>query len=139
MPRTGRPPEPVPDDIADALCDWLALGKPLRAFCRLPGMPARSTIDSWRQVDADFAGRVARARDIGHDAIADDCTAIADGEDNPDEDVHRSRLRVDTRLKLLACWDPRRYGNKAQVEHSGQISLDQIIGKTIGAEPSGAE
>ena len=32
------------------------------------------------------------------------------------EFVARSRLRVDTRLKLLAKWDPKRYGERSEVK-----------------------
>ena len=28
------------------------------------------------------------------------------------EHVQRSKLRIETRLKLLACWNPSKYGNK---------------------------
>lgn len=67
----------------------------------------------------------ARARDAGFDAIAVECLDIADNTANDtikdDEDgtprpnsewITRSRLRVDTRLKLLAKWDPKRYGDR---------------------------
>ena len=114
--RIGRPPEPVPQDIADAVVEWIAEGKPLREFCRQPGMPARRTVDDWRLKDEAFAARVARARDVGYAQIADECLAIVDTSDaKDDQDVARRKLRVETRLKLLACWDPRRYGNKVAV------------------------
>jgi len=141
--RIGRPPEAVPPAIAAALCEWLAEGNTLRAFCRQPGMPSRRTVDYWREKDPEFAARVARARDDGYGAIAEDCVAIADdglndtyvdddGNQRTEHDViARSKLRVETRLKLLACWDPKRYGPKSQVEHSGAVSLDVVIGETL--------
>lgn len=123
----GRPGRPslYTEEIAEALVEWISQGKTLRSFCRQPGMPSRSTIDSWRRDRPDFSGRVARARDDGFEELAEQCIEIADdgandtytdeeGRQRTDHDVlGRSRLRVDTRLKLLACWDPRRYGNKA--------------------------
>ena len=33
--------------------------------------------------------------------------------------ISRSKLRVETRLKLLAKWDPKRYGDKITQEHVG--------------------
>lgn len=84
-------------------------------------MPKKSTVAEWRKKDEAFDGRVARARDDGFDAVADRCVEIAD-------DSKDARLQVETRLKLLACWDPRRYGNKAQVEHSGGVSLNVVTG-----------
>ncbi len=140
--RIGRPPEPVPQDIADAVVEWIAEGKPLREFCRQPGMPCRATVDNWRLKDEAFASRVARARDAGYDQIAEEALAIADtpvagittvedddGIKTTTEDMlgHR-KLQVETRLKLLACWDPRRYGAKAQVEHQGGVSIRVVTG-----------
>ncbi len=144
MGKIGRPREPVPQDIADALCDWIADGKPLRAFCRLPGMPAWRTVYAWMEDDEAFRARVGRARDFGFPAIAEEALEIADtplpgtittvddseggGTKVVTEDMlgHR-KLQVETRLKLLACWDPRRYGHKQQVEHSGSLSLVDAV------------
>jgi len=129
--RIGRPPEPVPQAFADEVVEWIASGGMLREYCRQPGKPARQTIDLWRDKDPIFAGRVGRARDQGFDVIAEDCLNIADsngqdtrvtdkGDEVTDGDViQRSKLRVETRLKLLACWDPRRYGSKVQLGGDG--------------------
>ncbi len=140
--KPGRPPEAVPQEIADAVCEWIAEGRPLREFCRQPGMPCRATVDNWRLKDEAFASRVARARDIGYDQIAEECVQIADtplagvttvedeeGTKTTTEDMlgHR-KLQVETRLKLLACWDPRRYGQKAQVDHAGGVTIQVTTG-----------
>jgi hypothetical protein len=149
----GRPPEPVPQDIADALCGWIAQGKTLREFCRQPGMPARRTVDDWRDKDPDFAARVARARDTGFDMIAEEMLAIADtpqsgeivtqdkdGKTVVTEDMlgHR-KLQVETRAKLLACWDPRRYGPNAMnvklEQHNTHVQLVLATGLPCNAEP----
>jgi len=119
----------VPADIVEPLCAWLSEGRTLRDFCRQPGMPSRDTLEAWRRKHGEFAHRVARARDIGFDAIADQCATIADDEDKPGEDAQRSKLRVETRLKLLACWDPRRYGNKVQVGGDGGEPIKVAIDK----------
>ena len=37
---------------------------------------------------------------------------------------HR-RLQAETRLKLLAKWDPRRYGDRVEVK--GHLSLEQLV------------
>ena len=39
-------------------------------------------------------------------------------------DHNRDRLRVDTRLKLLAKWCPKRYGDKLDVEDSGNLTVN---------------
>ena len=115
------------EDHADAICEWLGRGETLAAYCRQEGAPSLFTVYSWRDSSAEFASRFARARDIGFDAIADSCLAIADdasGDVRVDEQGNvrqdsefaaRSRIRVETRLKLLAKWDPRRYGDKVVI------------------------
>ena len=90
--------------------------------------------------DADFSSAIARAREDGFDAIAQECLTIADATDYDDEFtesggvkpnsewISRSRLRVETRLKLLAKWDPKRYGDKIDLNATvtGEVSI--IIG-----------
>lgn len=131
MTKIGRPPEPVPQDIADALCVWLSEGKTLAAFCRKKGSPDRSTIYDWLDKDEEFARRYARARSIGYDAIADVLVTIADdgtndsyvdenGNQRTDHDVlGRSKLRIEARQWLLARWDPKRFGSKPEDRERG--------------------
>lgn len=127
----GRP-SLYTDAIAQEICDRLAKGEPLAVICRDDSMPAYRTVYDWQKVHADFSANIARARDEGHDSIAADCLAIADdksgdvrmvpdGEDGErevcnTEFVQRAKLRIETRLKLLAKWDPKRYGDKATVD-----------------------
>ena len=91
-------------------------------------MPGTSTIYEWMDADEALSGRIARAREDGWDQIALDALKIADDGSldtidtkfgpKPDKEwIDRSKLRVETRLKLLAKWDPKRYGEKLQ--HAG--------------------
>lgn len=151
----GRPPEPVPQDIADRVIAWVESGKPLAELCREPGMPNRRTIGKWRAKDEEFRARFARAREDGFDEIADECLAIADDASNDwmertgndgdslgwqlnGEAVQRSRLRIDTRMQLLARWCPGRYGQKVAI--GGSASLDPIKVESAGPPvPSDAD
>lgn len=69
----------------------------------------------WTQNDQSFYQRYARAREIGHDTIADETLAIAD---NTEEDSRSRRVRADVRIRLLEKWD-RRYAARQSVELSG--------------------
>lgn len=119
---------------SEEICERIAEGEPLRAICRSEGMPSWRTVYDWLSADDDFATRFARAREAGFDVIALDCLRIADDSsqdtvwggspDNPREVantewISRSKLRVETRLKLLAKWDPKRYGEKIDVTSAG--------------------
>lgn len=134
--KIGRPSKRSPE-IEQQLIEWLCEGKTLRSFCRLPGMPAWRTVYEWIAADKELSARVAHARDLGFEALAQEVLQIADDGSNDtyvddegrvrvDHDViARSRLRVDARLKLLACWDPRRYGSKVQV--GGAPDLPPVV------------
>jgi hypothetical protein len=111
----------------DKVLKGLRIGTPLTVICSEEGMPDDDTIRDWAAVDQVLSRDIARARESGHDAIAMEALAIADetthdthkGKDGQEiansEWIARSRLRVDTRLKLLAKWDPKRYGDKTLV------------------------
>lgn len=123
------------EEIADTICDLVSNGVNLRKVCRMEGMPAWRTVYDWVVDKPDFAARLARAREMGYDSLAEEALEIADtpklgakkvfssgseeGEDSmtvTEEDMlgHR-KLQIETRLKLLAVWDPKRYGNKVQL------------------------
>lgn len=106
----GRPSSFTPE-LLEEISDRLAKGEPLAVICRDDHMPSDRTVRNW-MADADIASVIARAREVGFDVIASDCLNIADDKGG---EPQRDRLRVDTRLKLLAKWDPKRYGDKLAV------------------------
>ena len=131
--KIGRPSKYNPE-TARIICEQLSEGIPLRQICREnAGFPAWRTVYDWMARDdaLGFAGvglsaSIARARDIGYDAIAEECLQIADtielgqkqvmtdeGSATTTEDMlgHR-KLRIETRLKLLAKFHPAKYGDK---------------------------
>lgn len=122
----GRPSD-FTSEIANEICERLSKGEPLASICRDDHMPAVRTVSDWKARDESFSADFACAREAGFDQIAMDCLHIADdtshdtklvgakGEEREVADtewISRSKLRVDTRLKLLAKWDPKRYGDK---------------------------
>jgi hypothetical protein len=123
---------------ADVICQRLAEGVNLREICRSKGMPAWRTVYDWSEANADFAAAMARARVSGWDAIAHEALEIADtplegvettkkadgGIETKRGDMlgHR-KLQIETRLKLLAKWDPKRYGDKLDVAHGGSVGV----------------
>lgn len=108
--QSKRTPE-VEERIIEGLTD----GVPLRVLCRQDDIPSWRTVYDWINADPSFASRVAYARDLGFEAIAEDILDIADDTPAISDHVQRSKMRIDTRLKLLACWSPKRYGNKQDV------------------------
>ncbi len=66
------------EKIITGLCIWLSEGKTLRSFCREDGTPAYTNIYQWMNDSEAFASRIAHARSIGYDSIAEECFEIAD-------------------------------------------------------------
>lgn len=112
--------------MVDDILARLSEGEPLAAICRTPGYPHPSTVRDWVNADEDLSRRFARARADGFDAIAEEALDIADGDPGTTPtgtvdgaEVMNRKLRIETRLKLLAKWDPKRYGDKVQVDGPG--------------------
>lgn len=132
------------DKLLQEITERLSQGEPLAQICRDEGMPAARTVREWQQNDEQVSAAIARAREEGFDAIAAECLDIADDGRNDwmnraadagdeqalqfnGEHVQRSKLRVDTRLKLLAKWDPKRYGERLAVDHGVQDNLAERL------------
>lgn len=141
------------ENLVREICARLSTGETLVSICRDFHMPDASTVRDWINEDDAISRDIARARELGYDAIADECLVIANtpvlgveekvtpAVKNQQGDVvvpesievkrgdmlgHR-KLQIETRLKLLAKWDPKRYGDKQQVEHSGTIDTAGAI------------
>jgi ABC-type nitrate/sulfonate/bicarbonate transport system substrate-binding protein len=116
------------DQLADEIIADLSKGVPLLEICRREHMPEAQSVYRWCEANPDFAGRFVRARAEGYDAIAQDCVRIADDASRDIIDdgrgglmqnnvgAARARLQIETRLKLLAKWDPKRYGDRLAIE-----------------------
>ena len=137
--KLGRPTEKPDPVIVNEIIDWIAHGNTLRSYCRLKNKPNWRTIYNWLEKDdGDFIARFAHARDMGADAIAEECLEIIDSppplcgsEGNTRLDpaaVQMQKNRVEARLKLLAKWNPKKYGEKVGVEAGGNISLNISTG-----------
>lgn len=144
----GRP-STFTQEIADEICRRLAQGEPLAQICRDDHMPAVRTVSHWKEASEAFKAHFACAREEGFDQIAADCLDIADETSNDTlctehgdrpntEWISRSKLRIETRLKLLAKWDPRRYGDKITQEHTNPDGSGLFTGiKVEFVKPNG--
>jgi len=126
-------------ELAARICAEMARGRSLRSVCSDEGMPAESTVRLWATEDRDgFAAHYARAREAQMDALGEDILEIADDtrgdfKKNADgvevvdsEAIQRSKLRVDARKWLMSKIAPKRYGDKLDLEHSGQVQISRI-------------
>lgn len=112
---------------------WIESGEPLRAYCRLPGKRSKSTIYRWEKADAAFAGRLADAREVGEHELLEEARQIMDttpatgpGNGLTEEGkidpawVQLQFRRAEIRLKLVAVFNPRKYGGKMGAAEAGK-------------------
>lgn len=149
--KTGRPTKYSPE-IAQEMCELLSEGITLREICRREGFPEWRTVYDWMYRD-DAAGEksvglsaaIARAREVGYDAIAEECLRIADtpvfgqkqvmsdqGTSTTVEDMlgHR-KLQVETRMKLLAKWSPRKFGDRVALTGAADGAPIQVESRHV--------
>lgn len=140
-PGAGRP-STFTKEIAKEICHRLCEGEPLRQICRDDHMPPWRTVHDWRHTNPDFEKEYQLARDLGMDAIAEDLLSISDtptigitktykgGElaEAKEEDMlgHR-KLQIETRLKLLAKWNPKKYGESLTHRGDANAPLPLIL------------
>jgi len=136
--KIGRPSKYTPE-LAAEVCERLSNGEPLRQICRDDHMPAWTAIYAWAAKDKELSERIAHAREQGYDAIAEDLLAIADTPLMGEEETSSSngltitrkdmlghrKLQIETRLKLLAKWNPKKYGDR--VMHAGDAENPVVI------------
>ena len=113
------------DQIITEICKGLSTGEPLASLCRSPDMPSREAIYQWVKEDPALLDRLNAAKDDGADCLAQGCLAIVD---DLKEDPASRRIRVETRMKLLSKWFPKRYGDRVEVEQSGTVNMVVSIG-----------
>jgi hypothetical protein len=145
----GRP-SLYTDEILETICQGLSKGIPLTVICEPDGMPSPGTVRRWQAEDDAVSDAIARAREDGEFALAEQCLAISDEREGraimadgaevavvfDSTAVQRNKLRIDTRLKLLAKFNPKRWGDKVDVaaKHSGVVGMAIL---TAVPEPDG--
>lgn len=114
----GRPSS-YSTELAYEIGRRLSEGESLRAICRDPAMPDKSTILRWMHNNAEFRQIYNVSRDIGMDDLADTALADATAAGMKAENVQAERLRFDARRWFVGKVAPKRWGDKVVNEHTG--------------------
>lgn len=132
------------DEIVREILERIADGETYASIKRSDPdrFPHQSAFADWLNASTALDIAHARARMLGADIIAEECLQIADdatGDVYIATDAHgkpyakidgdcvqRAKLKVETRLKLLAKWRPEKYGEKLMhAGHDGkEIKID---------------
>lgn len=137
-------------EIFDRICDEIEAGHSVNQICRSSWAPARSAF--YRYVDAGGPEVQDKYRDAmmrREEVIFDQILEIADnpqrGEkrkilvrDDQDTDegqvievtegdmVEHRKLQLHARMWVLGRLNPKKYGDRQQVDHSGELSLKSV-------------
>lgn len=144
----GRPTDYTPE-LAAEICELLSQGKSLRSVCRMDSMPCAASVFLWLRRYPEFSEQYAKAKEESADALVEDILDIADDGTNDwmeqrakegeevrgwkenGEAIQRSRLRVDTRKWIASKLKAKKYGDKLDVEHSGKLSIEQLVADSL--------
>ena len=98
------------------ICEMMAEGKSLRKACKELGLNEAS-VRYWLNKDETSFTHSARARELGCDALADECIEIAD---DPEMKADDKRIRIDTRIRLIGKWS-QRYSDKLAITNKTEV------------------
>ena len=130
----GRPTDYTPE-LTARICERLAVGESLRSICRDDEMPSMASIFLWLSKHPEFSEQYARAREAQAESHADRIVEIADDDTI---DPNHKRIMVDARKWVASKLKPKRYGDKAEVEHKGDVGLTVVVKRFTDAEDSSA-
>lgn len=144
------------EDVAGKICEEIATtSKSLKRICEDEGMPSVRTVLSWlsdgektegKEELKQFLHQYTHAREQQADFLAEEILDIADDGSNDlmtitkgdisyeaenKEVTNRSRLRVDARKWIASKLKPKKYGDKVNLDHSGDINIKQITGMVV--------
>lgn len=109
-------------------------GLSLRKACEADNLPLANFL-FWCNNDQTLAEQYARAREIRADLLFEEIIEIADeasndtivdsnGDEKPNSEwITRSKLRVDARKWVLAKMQPKKFGDKIEVDNKGDMGL----------------
>lgn len=144
IPRTAGRPDEYDQVLFDEVIRRLSGGEPLAAICRDEHMPSLRSVYRWKDRNYENLARFAHAREDGEEIIAASIMDIADAPppltamgSTDGGAVQHAKLRIETRLKLLAKWNPKKWGEKLGIGGADELPPVQT-NATVTLDPSEA-
>ncbi len=124
-------PELLTDAFIESLCDWMAEGNSVRAYCRVNTQYKPSTICTWLNEYEDFAEQYARAINMRADAKFDKIDDVIEDMRSKVVDPQMARVEIDAIKWQAGKMSPKKYGEKVDLTSNGKeinfaIKLDAL-------------
>lgn len=147
----GGRPSLYTDDLGAQICELIATSSmSMKSIAEKVNVPIM-TILCWlcpthNNYKEEFAKMYTLSKDMQMDYLAEEIIDIADDGSNDymkivkgdmeynvedKEWTNRSRLRVDARKWIASKLKPKRYGDKLDLNHEGNINVTQITGMVV--------
>lgn len=135
-PGKGGRPSDYSEELARVICERLSNGESLRRICSDEDMPNRNTVLDWAHDNPAFQARYVRAREnqaeFGHDAMVEIEQRVLQRKIDPKAaNVVLGNMRW--RMEKLK---PKVFGAKAELVHTGKVSIEQLVAGDDPADPS---
>lgn len=117
------------DNTLDILCQRVAEGESVKEIARAWDIP-HGRLSAWLLADASRCAQYFRAQQVHAHTLVEEAVSIAD---NPDGDVKRDKLRIETRFQTAAYHARERYGETGK---SGSSTKIQVIVNREAALPT---
>ena len=154
----GRPTD-YTSELGDLICEGIARKTPLARLCdETEELPTARTVYTWLRTHDEFLQNYTRAKEDQADYLAEECIDIADNDAmNPvmgtdgqpllidgkpvynvdSASVGHAKLRVDTRKWVASKLKPKKYGDKIQTEHSGNVGITDLTEEQLDIKIQG--
>ena len=113
-------------ELIERICEQVSNGKSLRAVCRAKDTPSMSTVMVWLGENDEFSEQYRKATEQREDFHFEEMMEIADKVLPESAEVAKAKLQIDTRKWVLSRMNPKKYGDKQQMEHSGDVAVNMI-------------
>ena len=127
-------------EVLEKVFELIDEGKSLRQACSEVGFP-RKTVEGWVESDPDLSAQYERARANRADKLFEEILSIADTvqvgtvetlkewgvEVKTADMIEHRRLQIDARKWVLGKMAPKKYGDKVELEHSGEIKSGEKV------------
>jgi len=135
----GRPSK-YSEELIDEICSRITEAESLTSICQSDHMPSIAVLFTWLKEKPEFQDKYARAKEIQADFLFERMRDVAEtqelgimtkisdrGTETTEADMiaHR-KLKIETYKWQIGKMRPKKYGDKQQVEHTGDVTHRNI-------------